>query len=157
MNYYEQYEDLLVERLQIEGVDISVLPHTDALNMARPTTRPQMFILLNGGAFDEPANLAVISQLETLSGEIFIRALQRRSELGVFDLYEKVSRRLLGYWLPNAQSAITFNSFGYVAGVQNNWQYALTFSFGHYKVACLDDEQHLAGTIKKITNKVQSI
>ncbi|MDR2448712.1 MAG: Gp37 family protein [Prevotellaceae bacterium] len=149
MNYYGQYEDLLVERLQMDGVDVSILPHIDHLNVARPTTRPQLFVLLNGGNFDEPANLSVISQLETLSGEIFIRALKRRGELGVFDLYEKISHRLLGYWLPNAQSAITFNSFGYVAGVQNNWQYALTFSFGHYKVECPDEEP--AGTIKKIT------
>ena len=153
MNYYGQYEDLLLERLQMEGVDVSVLPHTEALNMARPTARPQLFILLNGGNFDEPSNLAVISQLETLSGEVFIRALQRRGEWGVFDLYEKISRRLLGYWLPAAQSAITFNSFGYVAGVQNNWQYALTFSFGHYKVGCPDEGP--VGTIKKITNNVQ--
>jgi hypothetical protein len=150
MNYYGQYEDLLVERLQMEGVDVSILPHTDAMNAVRPTTKAQLFVLINGGTFEDPANLAVISQLETLSAEIFIRALKRRGELGVFDLYEKISRRLLGYWLPNAQSAITFNSFGYVAGVQNNWQYALTFSFGHYKVACPDEEES-AGTIKKIT------
>jgi hypothetical protein len=150
MNYYGQYEDLLAERLQMEGVDVSILPHTDALNAVRPTTRPQLFVLINGGTFEEPTNLAVISQLETLTGEIFIRALQRRGELGVFDLYEKISRRLLGYWLPHAQSAITFNSFGYVAGLHNNWQYALTFSFGHYKVGCLDEQP--TGTIKQIKN-----
>jgi hypothetical protein len=136
MNYYGRYEDLLVERLQMEGVDVAILPHVDELNKVRPTVRPQLFIILNGGNFEEPENLAVIAQLETLSGEVFIRALNRRGEMGIFDLYEKISRRLLGYRLPNAQSVITFNSFGYVAGIQNNWQYALTFSFGHYKIEC---------------------
>ena len=148
MNYYGQYEDLLVERLQMDGVYVSVLPYVEALNVARPTNKPQLYVIINGGNFDEPANLGVISQLETVSCEIFIRALRRRGELGIFDLYEKISRRLLGYRLPNAQSAITFNLFGYVAGVQNNWQYALTFSFGHYKVECPDEPSGTA--IKKI-------
>jgi hypothetical protein len=153
MNYYGQYENLLVERLQMEGVDVSVLPHVDDLNKARLTAKPQLFVLLNGGEFAEPTNLSVISQLETLNGSIFIRALQRRGEMGIFDLYEKISRRLLGYRLPNTQSAITFNAFIYVAGVQNNWQYALTFSFGHYKIECPDEQP--ANTIKTITHKMQ--
>ncbi|MDR3133262.1 MAG: Gp37 family protein [Prevotellaceae bacterium] len=155
MNYYGQYEDLLVERLQMEGVDIAVLPHVDAMNAVRTTTNPQLFVIINGGNFEEPENLAIIAQRETISCEIYIRALSRRGEMGIFDLYEKISRRLMGYWLPNAQSAITLNSFGYVAGVQNNWQYALTFSFGHYKVACPDEQE--TGTIKKITNNVDSL
>jgi hypothetical protein len=152
MNYYGQYEDLLVERLQMDGVDVSVLPHMDALNMVRPTNHPQLFVLINGGTFEEPTNLGVISQLETVNGEVFFRALKRRDELGIFDLYEKVSSRLLGYRLPNAQSAITFNAFGYVSGIQNNWQYALTFSFGHYKVERCDERP--INTIKKITPKI---
>ncbi|MDR3133014.1 MAG: Gp37 family protein [Prevotellaceae bacterium] len=152
MNYYGQYEDLLVERLRMDGVYTSVLPYVEALNVVRPTNKSQLFVIINGGNFEEPSNLGVISQLETVNCEVFIRALKRRGELGIFDLYEKISRRLLGYKLPHAQSAITFNSFGYVAGVQNNWQYALTFSFGHYKVESPDEQP--TETIKQITNKI---
>jgi hypothetical protein len=156
MTYYEQYEDLLVDRLAMEGVDVSVLPHIDAVNAVRTTGKPQLFIIINGGNFEEPTNLAVISQLETVSCEVFIRALDRRGEFGIFDIYDRISRLLLGYWLPNAQSAITLNSFGYVAGVQNNWQYALTFSFGHYSIERPDQNEQSIGSIKKLTNKVQS-
>lgn len=146
---YEQYEDAIVERLKMQGVDVAVLPHIDALNDARPTAKPQVFVIFHGGDFAERENLTVTSQLETLRFEVFIRAKHRRGKLGVFQVHDEVSRRLLGYKLKDAQSVITFTSFGYVAGIQNNWQYALTFSFARYRVEDLEAEPVIP--IKKIT------
>lgn len=151
---YEQYEDQIVELLKMQEVTVDVLPHIALLNEARPTSKPQIFVIINGGSFAEPENLAVISQLETVQCEIFIRAKSRRGKLGVFGLYEEFSKKLLGYKLTGAKTAITFNQFGYVAGIQNNWQYALTFSFDRYKVEA--DGSVETKLIKKITtNSIQ--
>jgi hypothetical protein len=140
MSYYEKYEDALVSRLQMEGVEVSALPHVDALNVARPTTRPQLFVIINGGTFGEPEHLGAVAQLETVSGEVFVRALTRRGELGAFDLCDKAGKLLMGHRLHGAKSPITLGGLGYVNGVQNNWQYALTFSFTHYRVETSEAE-----------------
>lgn len=146
---YEHYEDAIVDLLKMKGVTVGVLPHVAVLNDARPTAQPQLFVIINGGNFAEPENLAVTSQLETIQGEIFIRAKNRRGKLGIFDLYEKISELLLGYRILGAKTVVTFNQFGYVAGIQNNWQYALTFSFDAYKVEV--DRSGDTGTIREIT------
>lgn len=149
---YEHCEDAIVDLLKMKGVTVGVLPHVAVLNDARLTAQPQLFVIINGGNFAESENLAVTSQLETIQGEIFIRAKNRRGKLGIFDLYDEISSRLLGYRMTGAKTVITFNQFGYVAGIQNNWQYALTFSFDAYKVEV--DRTEDAGTIKEITINV---
>jgi hypothetical protein len=154
MSYYEKYEDLLVSRLQMEGVEVSALPHVNALNMVRPTTRPQVFVIINGGTFGEPEHLGAVAQLEQISGEVYVRALNRRGELGTFDLCDKAGKLLMGYRLDGAKSPITLSGLGYVEGVQNNWQYALTFSFTHYRVEASEAEQEKL--IKQVTADVKA-
>lgn len=149
---YEQYEDLIVDLLYIPGVSVNVLPHVAILNEARPTSKPQLFVILHGSTFAEPENLSVMSQLETIKCEVFIRAKSRRGHLGIFDLYEKITSRLLGYKLPGAKTAITLGLFDYVAGIQNNWQYSLSFSFDAYKVEV--DKEITTVTLNQVTPKV---
>jgi hypothetical protein len=151
---YEDYEDAIVERLKRQGVSVSALPHVDVLNEPRQTTKPQLFVIYQGSDYAERENLSVVSQVETLRFEIFIKAQKRRGKLGIFDLYNGISRCLLGYKLNGARTVITFDSFGYVAGIQNNWQYALTFSFTGYIVE--NPEIENPALITQITNNVKS-
>ncbi|MCH5305193.1 MAG: hypothetical protein J1E79_01780 [Rikenella sp.] len=148
---YEQYEDAIVGLLSIPGVSVSVLPHEAALVEMRATARPQLYVIINGSNFGEPESMGMTAQRETLQCEIFIRAKARRGRLGIFDLYGKISERLLGRKLPDAVTPIAFDQFGYVAGIQNNWQYALTFSFDTYRVEADPDAAEAVGRIKRIT------
>lgn len=124
---YEKYEDELVALLQMPGVDVKPLPKIEALELPRQTERPQIFVLVNGTEFAEREELAVVAQLGTVQCELFIRAKNRRGKLGLFDVYEAAKSRLLGYRMQGAKTPIYFNSFGYVSGLHNYWQYALTF------------------------------
>lgn len=152
---YEQYEDEIVGLLKMRGVTVTVLPHEAALSELRATAQPQLYIIINGSNFGEPEDLGMTAQRETLQCEIFIRAKSRWGHLGIFSLYGEISKRLLGRKLPDAVTPIVFGQFGYVAGIQNNWQYALTFSFDAYKVEADPEGIEPVGLIKKITVKTK--
>ena len=72
-------------------------------------------------------------------------------KLGLFDVYEAAKSRLLGYRMQGAKTPIYFNSFGYVSGLHNYWQYALTFSFAAYSVEV--DRPDDIPTIRQIENE----
>ena len=91
------------------------------------------------------------AQLGTVQCELFIRAKNRRGKLGLFDVYEAAKSRLLGYRMQGAKTPIYFNSFGYVSGLHNYWQYALTFSFAAYSVEA--DRPDDIPTIRQIENE----
>ena len=69
---YETLEDFVANTLDIEGAEVKVLPHVATLNVPRDTKKPVLYVILHGGIFEEPENLAVISQLKNIRGEIFI-------------------------------------------------------------------------------------
>lgn len=147
---YEPFEDAIIDLLKaIPGVIVTPLPHVAALNDPRPTSKPQLFVIVNGSNFTPPDEVGIVSQLTAVQCEIFMRAKVRRGIKGINWLYEQVEKCLLGYRLPNAITPIVFSDFGYVAGIQNNWQYALTFTFNTYIVQ--PDRREPVGTIKKIT------
>ena len=145
---YEDYENAIIEILQIPGCETKPLPLVSALNAPR-TGKPRIFVILNGSTFSDQENLAVVSQLETIQGEISIWAAKRRGNNAIYALIEKITEKLLGYKLPNAKDKITFTQFGYVNEQQGAWQYALQFTFTRYKVQKYHDEQP-TGTITKI-------
>ncbi len=148
---YERYEDELVALLQMPGVDVRPLPKIEALELPRQTEKPQIFVLVNGTEFSEREDLAVVAQLGTIQCELFIRTKNRRGKLGLFDVYETAKSRLLGYRMHGAKTPIYFNSFGYVSGLHNYWQYALTFSFTAYTVE--SDRHDGVPMIKEIKNE----
>lgn len=131
---YERYEDEIVGLLQMSGVDVMPLPKVETLESPHQTQKPQIFVLVNGGEFGEREETTVVSQLETVQCELFFRAKNRRGKTGIFTLYETAKSRLLGYRMQGSKTPIYFNSFGYVSGAHNCWQYALTFSFAAYSV-----------------------
>lgn len=147
---YERYEDEIVALLQMPGVDVLPLPKIETLELPRQTQKPQIFVLVNGGEFAEREETAVVAQLETVQCELFIRAKSRRGKLGLFVVYQQAKQRLLGYRVHGAKTPIYFNSFGYVSGLHNYWQYALTFSFAAYSVQV--EEPDDIPVIRKITH-----
>lgn len=134
MTRYEKLEREIVEALKMDGVFVAPLPHTGALNDARVLTKPQIYVVINGSKYERPDRLSVISQEENIRAELFFRAKSRGGKLGIFALYEECLQRLLGRKLTDAKTSITFDEFGYVAGIQNNWQYAAVFSFDIIRV-----------------------
>lgn len=152
---YERYEDELVELLKMQGVEVKPLPKVEALELPRQTQIPQIFILVNGTEYAEREELTVVAQLGTVQCEVFIRAKNRRGKGGLFEVFEEVKKRLLGYRMQDAKTPIYFNSFGYVSGLHNYWQYALTFSFGAYAVEV--DKSDDGPIIKQITHEINEV
>lgn len=152
---YEKYENEIVALLQIPGVEVKPLPKVLDLETPRQTAKPQIFVLVNGGDFAERENLAVVAQLETVQCELFFRAKTRRGKLGLFEVYEAAKIRLLGHRMQGAKTPIYFNSFGYISGLHNYWQYALTFSFGAYSVEADKSTSADVVPMKKITHEFQ--
>lgn len=148
---YERFEDEIVALLQAPGVEIMPLPKVETLELPRQTAKPQIFVLVNGGEFAEREETAVVAQLETVQCELFIRAKSRRGKLGIFDVYAQAKKRLLGHRMQGAKTPIYFNSFGYVSGLHNCWQYALTFSFAAYSVET--DNRKDEPVIRQITHE----
>lgn len=149
---YEEYEDIIIERARMLGIDVSALPYVEALNDPRPTAKPQVYIMYNGSSFSDPENIGATVQRETLNFEIFIKARSRRGERGVFAVSEEIKGRLMGWKPDGAITPVAFTSFGYVTGVMNNWQYMMTFTFDRYAVQ--RDFSQPERLIKKITPKI---
>ena len=149
MSPYERYEDELVTLLQMPGVDVKPLPKIEALELPRQTEKPQIFVLVNGTEFAEREELAVVAQLGTVQCELFIRAKNPGGENWVFLMFTRRRNPVfwgIGCWV--RKHPIYFNSFGYVSGLHNYWQYALTFSFAAYTVEA--DRPDSVPTIKEI-------
>lgn len=149
---YEDYENSIIDRARIQGVDVSALPCVEALNDPRPTAKPQVFVMYNGSNFTEPENIGATVQRETLNFEIFIKSRLRRGEKGVFAVSEEIKSRIMGWKPDGAITPAALTSFGYVTGITNNWQYMLTFTFDRYAVQ--RDFSDPARLIKKITHKM---
>lgn len=152
---YERYEDEIVELLQMPGVEVMPLPKVETLESPYQTQKPQIFVLINGGEFDEREETTTIAQLETIQGELFFRAKNRRGKTGIYATYENVKKRLLGHRIKGSKTPIYFKSFGYVGGLHNCWQYALTFSFGAYSIQATQPED--IPVIRKITHKIEQV
>ena len=129
MTGYDEYEDMIVSRLQIPGVDVSPLPLVWALNQARAVTNPRVYVIFTGSTFEDSNRLGEFAQDETLSFKLVIEARTRDGASGIFAVTEEVVRRLLTWKVPDATRRISLTSFAYVDGIQNNWQYQLAFTF----------------------------
>jgi hypothetical protein len=152
---YEQYENHLADLLRFEGCEASPLPTVEALNAPRPTGAPQLFVILNGGAYGEPEELGLTAQLERLRCEVFIKARARGGALGVFDLADRAANTLMGRRLPDAKGRVTLDEFSYVAGFSGAWMYKVGFTFARYRVEALHGgEEEGEGAIRKITAKL---
>lgn len=155
LSSYERYEDEIVELLKMPGAEVMPLPKVETLELPHQTQKPQIFVLINGGEFDEREETTTIAQLETIQGELFFRAKNRRGKTGIYATYETVKKRLLGHRIKGSKTPIYFKSFGYVSGSHNCWQYALTFSFAAYSVQTVQPDDIPA--IRQITHEIKQV
>ena len=145
MKGYGEYEDLVVQRLQNDGWEVSPLPPIAALNA--PQSKPRVYVLFTGSTFSSLSYFGDYAQDETLTFEVFIVARSREGDKGIFATAEEIIQRLLK-WRPDddAIDNVTLNAFGYVDGIQNSWQYKLTFSFAR---VCVRREEEEEGVLLK--------
>jgi hypothetical protein len=152
---YEQYENAVVERLQIEGTVTGAFPNENSLNTAFGG-KPHVYVLFNGSSFAKPEQLGGIAQMEKVHFAVVFLAFHRRGETGIYALMEETCMRLLGYRLPGAATPITFDELGYNRETRGIWQYELVFSFATYAVQ-RDEPEETAPLIKQITNNLNCI
>ena len=146
---YDEYESLIVERLTMDGVDVSPLPLQEVLNEPKVAHKPRIYVIFTGSTFEDTSRLGEFTQNEPLTFEIYIQARTRAGAGGIFEVAEEAIQRLLKWRPPGANRKISFKSFGYLAGVQNNWQYTLQFGFPRTRIAREEKEDIVL--IKKIT------
>jgi hypothetical protein len=130
---YENYERLLIEQLMCPELDVRIgeLDVSD-LNKRRQTARPIVFVLYQGSEFASPEPLRFIAQVETMKFEIVVFARTQRGAQGIYEAFETITHRLLGYRDVSMRTPVIFDRFGYVSEVNGTYQYALQCSFTGY-------------------------
>jgi len=148
---YDTYEGLIIERLVMPNVEVSALPLTDDLNIPRAVVKPRIYVIFTGSTFEDTPHLGEFTQDETLNFELYIQARTRHGEDGIFAVAEEAIQRLMKWRPKDATQKIIMTTFGYVTGIQNNWQYVLKFSFPRVRIMREDIEDYIL--IKKIEMK----
>ena len=146
---YSEYEEMIVERLKSSDIEVSPLPTIDELNDSRSFVKPRIYVIYTGSTFADAPQLGDFAQNETLNYELYMIARTRGGANGLFEVAEEAIQRMLKWKLPDATHKITLASFGYKDGIQNHWQYVLSFSFPRVRV--MREEPEDLTFIKKIT------
>ena len=157
---YENYEKMIIARLQkCPELDVQTKEiDSSGLNKQQQSSKPMVYVLYQGSTFDEPQELGMISQLETMAFDIIIFARKQRGSTGAYAAFEILTKNLLGYREKGMRSPIIFQKFGYVSETNTTWQYALQCSFTGYIVESCDEENsEQPPLIKKITNNLTSV
>ena len=138
---YENYEKMIINRLRsCQGLNVlSCEIDSSALNR-KQSSNPNVYVLYQGSVYDNPDELAVIAQAETMTFEIIIFAQKQRGEKGIYAAFESITKRLLGYREKGMRTPILFQKFGYVSETNAIYQYALQCSFTGYIVECRDED-----------------
>jgi len=131
---YGEYEKLIINRLKKKGIYVSPLPFIDDLNQTNPLRNPRIYVILTGSTFEDLPNLGDFTQNEQISFDVYVQARTRDGEKGVFLVIEWITEQLLKWEVPDATEKITLNSFEYVTGIQNYWQYQLKFGFPRIRI-----------------------
>jgi hypothetical protein len=154
---YENYEKVIIERLVCPELDVRTNELTAAeLNKCRQSTKPTVFVLYQGSEYDEPKELGIISQSETMRFDIVVFTRTQRGKNGAYAALEIITQRLLGYREKGMRTPVIFQKFGYVSEVNAVFQYVLQCSFTGYIVE-KREKTDLPPSIKKITNNLNSI
>ena len=148
---YDAYENMIVKRLEHTDWDVSPLPSIKQLDEQSPL-KPCLYVIFSGSTFEDVTNQGDFAQYEPLTFEVYMIARRRDGEKGIFAVAEEVIQRLLKWNLPDAYEKITLSSFGYVNGIQNNWQYVLKFSFPRIRI--MREEKEEPAVIKQISQKM---
>jgi hypothetical protein len=156
---YENYENIIIERLQCPELDVRKNEITQAeLNKYSQTSKPIVYVLYQGSTYDNPETFGPVAQLETMNFNVVIMARKQRGVKGAYAAYEAITRRLLGYRTKEIRTPVIFQKFGYVSETNTTYQYALQCSFTGYIVqSCEKDETELPPLIKKITNNINEL
>jgi len=135
---YEQLEDDLCTRLASDIYAVSPLPDNEA-EFTKNFTKPKVYICCVGSVFGEPETNYLTVQNEKINFEAIIRSKTRRGASGIFSIIKFIAEKLQGFELFKGSDRITLDKHGYIEGVQNDWNYVLSFSIDTKCVAKQDD------------------
>jgi hypothetical protein len=124
----EELEDELKDKISLDlgtNIDVEVLPEKIA-DFRKVYEKPKITVCVNSISFDTPQSVNHVSQHAPVQIEIAIQATKRRGECGIFDLYKKLKKSLLGY-IPVNCHRIYFKKFELSDYERNDdiWYYTL--------------------------------
>jgi len=151
MTGYLEYEQLIVARLAMEGVEVLPLPLAWKLNQPLPLNTSRVYVVFAGSTFEDTSHLGELAQDEQLVFQVIIQARTRDGDNGIFAMAEAITEKLLKWRVPDATRSITLNSFSYVDGMQNGWEYNLKFTFPRIRIKPEPESSDLL--IREITLK----
>ncbi|MDR2805840.1 MAG: Gp37 family protein [Dysgonamonadaceae bacterium] len=152
---YENYEKMIIERLKCPELDVRTEELTSAELNRRRSVKPVIFVLYQGSEYEEPKELGVVAQSETMRFDVIIFSRTQRGEHGAYSAFETITQRLLGYREKGMMTPVVFQKFGYVSEMNTFFQYALQCSFTSYIVEKHNNEEP-APLIKQIKNNLNS-
>jgi len=136
INYEEIENDICLVLCPVdeEGVKLNTvytaqpLPDNESENQ-RNFSKANVCVICTNSDFDNPDNLNVVTQKETINIEVQIRTNSRRVEKGIFSIMKDIKSKLLGYKLGKGYTQLQLVKNGYLdTTTQNDWNYAVVFS-----------------------------
>lgn len=155
MSYYEDIEKKICELLcpkDEEGKNINTiyeanpLPDNDS-GFSRNFDISKVYVFYTGSDFSEDETTNTVVQKETLTFECNVRAKTRHGEKGIFTILDDIRKKIQGYRFPGGTKKTIMGKSSYVdGGTQNDWNYAISFSFKRNAVDCQPDEVGVPAT-----------
>jgi len=104
------------------------LPDNESENQ-RNFSKANVCVICTNSDFDNPDNLNVVNQKETINIEVQIRTNSRRGEKGIFSIMRDIKSKLLGYKIGKGYTQLQLVKNGYLdTTTQNDWNYVVVFS-----------------------------
>lgn len=137
---YSSYEDAIVTILSNQSLyDCKPLPENEA-DLNRAFIKPQVYVCYSGSEYGVVENLGATVQEETVNFDVIFRVKKRRGNDGLLTILKKVGDLILGREFVGC-TKINLVKQGYVDGVQNDWNFVMSFQFITHVVENLPESE----------------
>lgn len=142
--FEDDIKDRLVDKLPTD-YDIIVMEDSEE-EAKRIVNKPQVAVAYWQSDFETPRSTAEISQEKTVVFSCFLTAKRRRSDIGIYKMYEWVKLALLGYIPPQCYEPVTFRQFQFQQNVDGYFIYQLSM-----ETKALEVQEHIEPDVPRST------
>jgi len=132
------------------NVEVEVLPETEDA-FQRPYQKGRISVCYNMSKFGEVSTLSLIRQEDAMEFHIIIQARKLRDTHGIFDLFNKVKKIIIGF-TPTHCGRIYAKSFDFEERFKDVWVYSFKVCCKNLLVENYDtDSDQLAPELNSVT------
>lgn len=127
MTNYTTLEDTIVARIASENYTAAVMPDCES-DLNRTPVKPSVYVSYASSTFASPDRTFLVTQMETITFEVVIRAMKRRGAGGIFSIIKEVGEKLQGYKALAGADRISLVNQNFIDDGSNAWNYIMAFN-----------------------------